>query len=109
MATGTKIAFIAERTVNEDGKPAVCVSVRMVNSTRSLGDSVDSGAARFVFTGGQGSSEIPVILNQLRHSKLADHTQHTGFDYTLDFPLAKGHGFPYILDLTLESAMPIAE
>lgn len=102
MADGTKIGFIAERVVNEAGKPAVCVRVRMLNSTRSTGEAAATGAERFVRTGGTGSNELPVVLNQVRHSKLTDRSSHTGFDYTLPFRLARGHGFPYVLSFELE-------
>lgn len=109
MGGGSKIGFIAQRTVNEAGKPAVCVSVGMVNSTRSKGEAVASGAGRFVHTGGTGSYELLVILNQIRHSKWTDRESHVGFEYTLDFPLSLGHGFPYILDMWLEENQKLTE
>ena len=109
MSDGTKIGFIAQRTVNETGKPAVCVSVKMLNSTRSEGEAVATGAGRFVYTGGTGSNELLVILNQLRHSKWLDHESHVGFNYTLPFPLSPGHGFPYILSAQLEGVQRLTE
>lgn len=103
MSDGTKIGFTAQRSVSKPGMPAVCVSVRMLNSTRSEGDAVATGAGRFVHTGPTGTNELLVILNQIRHSPWADPTAHVGFNYTLRFPLAKGHGFPYILNMRLEN------
>jgi len=106
---GSKIGFIAQRTENEAGKPAVCVSVRMVNSTRSKGEAVTAGAGKFVHTGGTGSNELLVILNQLRHSKWLDRESHVGFNYTLPFSLSQGHGFPYILGARLENSQSLTE
>lgn len=103
MSDGTKIGYIARRIVNEPGQPAVCVRVSMVNSTRSQGESVDTGAKRFVFSGPQGVNELLVILNQVRHSDLTDKTSHEGFDYTLNCALGQGHGFPYCLNTKLET------
>ena len=49
------------------------------------------------------TNELPIILNAIKHTSLLLPETHVGFDYTLDFPLARGFGFPYVLDFGLES------
>ena len=49
------------------------------------------------------TNELPIILNTIKHSShLFEPETHVGFDYTLDFPLARGFGFPYVLDFALQ-------
>ena len=50
-----------------------------------------------------GTNELPIILNAIKHSELMDSDVQRGFDYTLDFPMNAGFGFPYALDFALES------
>lgn len=87
MANGNnKIGFIVEgRETHANG--VVKVSVRMLNSDKPE----------------LTTNELPIILNAIKHSHLMDETTHVGFDYTLDFPMMAGFGFPYVLDFELES------
>lgn len=48
------------------------------------------------------TNELPIILNAIKHTSLLNPETHVGFDYTLSFPLARGFGFPYVLDFELE-------
>ena len=81
-----KIGFIVQgHEVQENG--FVKVSVRMLNSTKQQ----------------LTTNELPIILNTIKHSSLVDPELHVGFDYTLDFPMEAGFGFPYVLDFELLS------
>ena len=57
------------------------------------------------------NDEILKMLNSIKRSKYLNPDAHVGFDYTFSiplgddvgaFPLAVGHGFPYVLDFNLE-------
>ena len=81
-----KIGFIVEeREVHPNG--VMKVSIRMLNSDKPQ----------------LGTNELPIILNAIKHSELMDSDVQRGFDYTLDFPMNAGFGFPYALDFELES------
>lgn len=85
-----KIGFIVQgREVLENG--IVKVSVRMLNSTKPQ----------------LTTNELPIILNAIKHSHLLDKSAHVGFDYTFDFPMERGFGFPYVLDFELEENVNI--
>lgn len=47
------------------------------------------------------SNELPILLNALRRSTLADASQHVGFTYVFPFSLAQGRGFPYVFPFAL--------
>lgn len=79
-----KIGFIVEnREVHPNG--VVKIAVRMLVSDKPE----------------LTTNELPIILNALRHSHFLDDTAQVGFDYTLDFPMEAGFGFPYALDCEL--------
>lgn len=79
-----KIGFIIEdREVHANG--VVKVSIRMLNSDKPQ----------------LTTNELPLILNAIKHSELMDDTVQMGFDYTLDFEMEAGFGFPYALDCEL--------
>lgn len=79
-----KIGFIIEnREVHANG--VVKVSIRMLNSDKPQ----------------LTTNELPIILNAIKHSELMDDTVQRGFDYTLDFEMEAGFGFPYALDCEL--------
>ena len=81
-----KIGFLVQgREILSNGM--VKISIGLLNSTKSQ----------------LGTNELPIILNSIKQTHLLDPTSHIGFDYTLDFPLAAGHGFPYALDFVIES------
>lgn len=81
-----KIGFKVEgREVLDNG--FVRVSISMLNSDKNQ----------------LTTNELPIILNTIKHTSLLDTEAHVGFDYMLDFPLARGFGFPYVLDFTIES------
>lgn len=81
-----KIGFIIEdREVHQNG--VVKVSIRMLNSDKPQ----------------LTTNELPIILNAIKHSELMDATVQRGFDYTLDFVIEEGFGFPYALDCELLS------
>ena len=85
-----KIGFIVQgREILENGM--VKVSVRMLNSTKSQ----------------LTTNELPIILNSIKNSYLLDKSAHVCFDYTFDFPMEKGFGFPYVLDFELEENVNI--
>ena len=85
-----KIGFIVQgREVLQNGM--VKVSVRMLNSTKPQ----------------LTTNELPIILNSIKHSHLLDQSAHVDFDYTFDFPMEKGFGFPYVLDFELEENVNI--
>lgn len=86
--TGHELSWVVER--QQKDAEGVRLSVRLVSSSRPQ----------------LTNNELLVILNQLRHSAYVDPQGHVGFDYTLDFPLAQGHGFPYALDMRLEDEIP---
>lgn len=87
MANGNnKIGFTVQgREVLANG--VVKVSIRLLNSNKPE----------------LTTNELPIILNALKHSEILDAETHVGFDYTLDFPMMAGFGFPYALDFELES------
>lgn len=87
MANGNnKIGFTVQgREVLTNG--VVKVSIRLLNSNKPE----------------LTTNELPIILNALKHSEILDAETHVGFDYTLDFPMMAGFGFPYALDFELES------
>lgn len=79
-----KIGFIVEgREVHANG--VVKISIRMLNSDKPE-----------LIT-----NELPIILNALKRSRYIDETAAVGFDYTLDFVMEAGFGFPYALDCEL--------
>ena len=79
-----KIGFIIEgKEIHDNG--VVKVSVRMLNSDKPQ----------------LTTNELPLILNAIKHSELMDSDLQRGFDYTLDFALEQGFGFPYALDCEL--------
>lgn len=79
-----KIGFIIEdRETHQNG--VVKVSIRMLNSDKPE----------------LTTNELPLILNALKHSELMDSSVQRGFDYTLDFVIEEGFGFPYALDCEL--------
>ena len=81
-----KIGFIIEnREVHPNG--VVKVSIRMLNSDKPQ----------------LTTNELPIILNAIKHSELMDANVQRGFDYTLDFVIEEGFGFPYALDCELLS------
>lgn len=85
-SSNNKIGFIVEgREIHSNG--VVKLSIRMLNSDKPQ----------------VTTNELPIILNAIKHSHLMDETSHVGFDYTLDFPMMAGFGFPYALDFELES------
>lgn len=47
------------------------------------------------------TNEMQKIYNAIKHSEYMDANAQVGFDYTLDFPLEAGFGFPYILDFAM--------
>ena len=47
------------------------------------------------------TNELPIILNTIKNSYLMDSTIQMGFDYTLDFAMTAGFGFPDVLDCEL--------
>ena len=79
-----KIGFIIEnREVHANG--VVKVSIRMLSSDKPQ----------------LTTNELPLILNAIKHSELMDAAAQKGFDYTLDFKVEAGFGFPYALDCEL--------
>lgn len=79
-----KIGFIIEdREVHQNG--VVKVSIRMLNSDKPQ----------------LTTNELPIILNAIKHSELMNASVQRGFDYTLDFVIEEGFGFPYALDCEL--------
>lgn len=79
-----KIGFIIEgKEIHDNG--VVKVSVRMLNSDKPQ----------------LTTNELPLILNAIKHSELMDSDLQRGFDYTLDFAMEQGFGFPYALDCEL--------
>ncbi len=46
------------------------------------------------------TNEIPILLNSLKHQ--GESNRWDGFDYTLDFSMEAGRGFPYFFDFNLE-------
>lgn len=84
--SNNKIGFTVQgREVLANG--VVKVSIRLLNSDKPE----------------LTTNELPIILNALKHSDILDAETHVGFDYTLDFPMMAGFGFPYALDFELES------
>lgn len=84
--SNNKIGFTVQgREVLANG--VVKVSIRLLNSDKPE----------------LTTNELPIILNALKHSDILDAETHVGFDYTLDFPMTAGFGFPYALDFELES------
>lgn len=81
-----RIGFIIEdREVHANG--VVKVSIRMLGSDKPK----------------LSTHELPYILNAIRHSELMESDVQKGFDYTLDFAMEQGFGFPYALDCELLS------
>lgn len=79
-----KIGFVVEgKEVHQNG--VVKVSIRMLNSDKPQ----------------LTTNELPLILNAIRHSELMESEVQKGFDYTLDFAMEQGFGFPYALDCEL--------
>ena len=44
------------------------------------------------------ANDLLRLMHSARSTRFKDTDHHEGFDYTLDFQLARGYGFPYILD-----------
>ena len=85
MSTKNTNCIIEGKRVYPNG--AVKVSMRMLNSTRSM-----------LLT-----NELPNILHSIVLSGLLQNANtHRGFDYVLDFTLEERPEFPYVLDFTLE-------
>lgn len=80
-----KISYLVDgREIRDVG--IVKVSVRLINSNKHE----------------LKTNELPIILNALKHSDVLDPDANLCFTYTFPFPLARGHGFPYVFDFALE-------
>lgn len=84
MSTNNTNCIIEGKKVHQNG--FVQLSMRMLKSSRPH----------------LTTNELPNILHSIKVSgMLDDSTSHTGFDYTLDFPMVEHNMFPYVLNFEM--------
>ena len=81
-----KIGFIVEnREIHANGVSQV--TIRMMSSDKPH----------------LATNELPLILNAIKGSQYTDQEiDNLGFTYTFPFALARGWGFPYVLDFEFD-------